>query len=174
MLEAILSHLNNWFAAPGGRHRGTFRIDCGVLEAGFLREGQYFRIRGSVYNDGLHRAAGRAVPASTSDEAGVESGDIAHGAGAEEEGGRDPLSRLRDETFTGEIWALAVPPGIVALAAEIAAWREKNPETDRVSESFGGYSYSRGNAGTASGGAVGGWQAAFASRLSPYRRAYDD
>lgn len=172
MLEEILAHLHNWFPANGGKHTGTFKIVSGVLDVDFLRPGQYYRIRGSVFNDGLHRAA---VPPSTSDGALSEEDLSAHEAAATSanvNGSATELSEEKDEVFTGEVWALAIPARIISLAEEIAAWREKNPETDKVSESFGGYSYTRGSSSTT--GAPGGWQAAFASRLNPYRRPYDD
>ena len=131
MLEAMLTHLHNWFPAKDGKHAGAFVIASGVLSPDIgLVSGQYYRIRGSVFNDGLHR---------------IDGGEA-----------------LTDEAFTGEVWALAIPK---------AAWRESNPETDKTSESFGGYSYSRGQ--SASGG-VGGWQAAFASRLNAWRRPNDE
>lgn len=55
MLEAVLEYLNNWF--PADARRGAFAVKGGSIELpdGFLREGQYFRVRGSVFNDGLHR-----------------------------------------------------------------------------------------------------------------------
>ena len=140
MLEAMLTHLHNWFPVRNGKHAGAFVIASGVLSPDIgLVSGQYYRIRGSVFNDGLHR---------------VDGGEA-----------------LTDEEFTGEVWALAIPEAVQELAEEIAAWRESNPETDKTSESFGGYSYSR--AQSASGG-VGGWQAAFASRLNAWRRTNDD
>lgn len=140
MLEAMLTHLHNWFPVRNGKHAGAFVIASGVLSPDIgLVSGQYYRIRGSVFNDGLHR---------------VDGGEA-----------------LTDESFTGEVWALCIPKAVQELAEEIAAWRESNPETDKTSESFGGYSYSR--AQSASGG-VGGWQAAFASRLSAWRRPNDD
>ena len=140
MLETILTHLHNWFPLQDGKHSGTFTIVSGVPDVDFLRPGQYYRVKGSVFSDGLHCS---------------------------------PEENLHDEVFRGEIWALAIPPAVIALADEIAAWREKNPETDKTSESFGGYSYTRGGAGGSST-AGGGWQTAFAARLAPDRRAYDD
>ena len=140
MLEAMLTHLHNWFPARNGKHAGAFVIASGVLSPDIgLVSGQYYRIRGSVFNDGLHR---------------VDGGEA-----------------LTDEAFTGEVWALGIPKAVQGLAEEIAAWRESNPGTDKTSESFGGYSYSRGQ--SASGG-VGGWQAAFASRLNAWRRPNDE
>ena len=140
MLEAMLTHLHNWFPARNGKHAGAFVIASGVLSPDVgLVSGQYYRIRGSVFNDGLHCAGDGEA--------------------------------LTDEEFDGEVWTLAIPKAVQDLAEEIAAWRESNPETDKTSESFGGYSYSRGQ--SASGG-VGGWQAAFASRLNAWRRPNDE
>ena len=139
MLEAVLTHLHNWFPAKNGKHAGAFVIASGVLSPDVgLMPGQYYRIRGSTFNDGLHYVG---------------------------------ESALTDEAFVGEVWALAIPRAVQELAGEVAAWVEKNPETDKVSESFGGYSYSR--AQNASGG-VGGWQAAFSGRLNAWRRPNDD
>ena len=139
MLEAVLTHLHNWFPAKNGKHAGAFVIASGVLSPDIgLMPGQYYRIRGSTFNDGLHYVG---------------------------------ESALTDEACDGEVWALAIPRAVQELAGEVAAWVEKNPETDKVSESFGGYSYSR--AQNASGG-VGGWQAAFSGRLNAWRRPNDD
>lgn len=53
MLETILRHLNNWFVHE--IHAGTYTVVNGGMELPFLQDGQYFRIVGSVFNDGLHR-----------------------------------------------------------------------------------------------------------------------
>lgn len=55
MLEAVLMHLKNWFVVDNGIHTGTFTIANGVLPLSFLQDGQYYRICGSVFNDGLHQ-----------------------------------------------------------------------------------------------------------------------
>ena len=54
MLEQVLMHLKNWFLVPGGIHEGTYTIEDGGITLPFLANGQYFRICGSVFNDGLH------------------------------------------------------------------------------------------------------------------------
>ncbi len=79
------------------------------------------------------------------------------------------MEYLPDETFTGSVWALAIPPAVIRLSEEISAWQEKYRETVEspyTSESFGGYAYSKSAAGDGSGG----WQAAFRERLNPYRK----
>lgn len=89
-----------------------------------------------------------------------------------------PFTDLEDETFTGSIWAMAVPPTVIALAGEIDEWLNKYGGVDSASmspfnsESFGGYSYSKSGSGAgnqASDGA-GGWQSVFANRLRHWRK----
>lgn len=135
MLAQLLRHLRNWFVVPGGIHSGKYIIKGGSLELPFLLEGQYFRILGSVFNDGLHQY---------------------------------PERSLRDETFSGTVWALAVPAELVELAEEISQWNEKNPASPYTQESFGGYSYTR--ATNSATGQAATWQDAFRSRLNPWRK----
>ena len=140
MLEQVLMHLKNWFLVPGGIHEGTYTIEDGGITLPFLANGQYFRICGSVFNDGLHQY---------------------------------PAVDLTDETFTGSVWALAVPNAVVTLSIDIAAWEEKNGEavlSPYTSESFGGYSYTKASGGNADTSAVTGWQDAFRGRLNDWRK----
>jgi hypothetical protein len=137
MLEQVLRHLNNWFLVE--IHEGTFTVENGSIALPFLLTNQYFRICGSVFNDGLHQYS---------------------------------ATDLTDETFTGTVWALAVPKAVVALAEDIAAWQEKNGEavaSPYQSESFGGYSYAKRSAGS-DGSALNGWQDAFRDRLNDWRK----
>lgn len=53
MLEDILMHLHNWFVV--GIHSGDYSIKDGGIALPFLVDGQYFRIIGSLFNDGLHK-----------------------------------------------------------------------------------------------------------------------
>lgn len=53
MLEQILRHLNNWFLVE--IHEGEFAVEGGGITLPFLQDGQYFRIVGSVFNDGLYQ-----------------------------------------------------------------------------------------------------------------------
>ena len=111
---------------------------CSSITLPFLADGQYFRICGSVFNDGLHQYN---------------------------------VLDLVDETFTGTIWALAIPKAVIELADEIQKWQEKNGEASvspYQSESFGGYSYSKAT-DAETGGAVT-WQSAFKQQLSAWRK----
>lgn len=53
MLEQVLRHLNNWFLVD--IHEGTFTVENGGITLPFLQNNQYFRVCGSVFNDGLHQ-----------------------------------------------------------------------------------------------------------------------
>lgn len=136
MLEQLLMEMNNWFVVDV--HAGDYTIEGGALALPFLREGQYFRICGSIFNDGLHQY---------------------------------PERWMTDESFSGTIWALAVPKAVTQLADEIREWQEKNGERAMgpySSESFGGYSYSKAT-DAKTGGAVT-WQSAFRARISRWRK----
>lgn len=142
MLTELCAELKNYFLRDQSEdiHNGSFTISDGSIDLPFLLNGQYFRIVGSVLNDGVYQY---------------------------------PASDLTDETFSGAVWAMAVPPAVIALAADIEAWNDENAEilsSPFSSESFGGYSYSK--ASTYSGGEsrVMSWQVQFASRLSKWRR----
>lgn len=142
MLTELCQELHNWFERE--KRSGSFRIVDGMLEADFLLPGQYFRVMGSIFNDGVHQ----------------------HGT-----------SEMNDEDFTGSVWSLAIPEAVIQLSEDIDAWRAKYEAPDSsamspyMSESFGGYSYSKGNAirGTGSGGATS-WRTSFASRLNEWRK----
>ena len=73
-----------------------------------------------------------------------------------------------NEMFCGEIWALRIPPDLVALSSEIEAWEETNKAKLTgiyQSESFEGYTYT-----LKSGGDSVSWQKIFSSRLSQWRK----
>lgn len=143
MLTELCAELKNYFLKDAARdiHYNTFTIADGSMESlPFLQDGQYFRIVGSVFNDGVYQY---------------------------------PAAGLADETFTGSIWAMAVPPTVIALAAEIDAWRSKNADvlaSPFTSESFESYSYSKGVSTRSGGNATLTWQDQFASQLSRWRR----
>ena len=137
MLTELLAEIRNYFEVPNGRHFGTFTISGGsIAPLDFLQEGQYFRIAGSVFNDGVYQY---------------------------------PATSLKDEVFEGAVWAMALPPSIIALSAEIEEYNKSDAgkPSSYTSESFGGYSYTK---ATDANGAPIGWQNAFASRLNKWRK----
>lgn len=136
MLTEVCAELRNYFVSE--IHNGTFEIVGGkITPLDFIQENQYFRIVGSVFNDGVYKYTTDLV--------------------------------LTDEIFSGSVWAMAVPPSVVALAEEIKKYNESDEAKPSAytSESFGGYSYSK---ATDENGAPMGWKKVFASRLKPYRR----
>lgn len=135
-MNDLCDKLNNYFERE--KYTGTFTVENGSISLPFLLNGQYFRIVGSVLNDGVYKY---------------------------------PCSGLTDESFRGEVWAMGIPPALVALLAEINEWQTKYGETVQSpysSESFAGYSYSKAT-DSQTGGAVT-WQSAFRSQLSRWRK----
>ena len=145
MLTELCQEIHNWFDL--NRKTGTFTISAGALTADFLANGQYYRIIGSVFNDGVHKFG-------------------------------DNTDTLTDEVFTGQVWALGIPKAVVDLAAQIDAWVEKYNTTDSpamspfTAESFGGYSYSKGNnlSTVTQANNPSSWKAVFASNLNRWRK----
>ena len=140
MLEQILDFIHNYFVKDV--YCGNFKISNGVLNADFLQFGQYFKITGSVFNDGVHQYFD---------------------------------SNLVDEEFHGEVWAMAVPPTVIALAGEVDDWIQKygdSMNSPYQSESFGGYSYSKGSSGSGDSSSANSadWRKIFGSRLNAYRK----
>ena len=136
MLTELCAELRNYFVVK--IHEGRFTINGGkIAPLDFIQENQYFRIVGSVFNDGVYKNTADLV--------------------------------LTDEVFSGSVWAMAVPPSVVALAEEIKKYNESDEAKPSAyqSESFGGYSYSK---ATDENGAPIGWKKVFASRLNKYRR----
>ena len=135
ILSELCQELKNWFCDEADIHYGEYTIADGALSLPFLIDGQYFRIAGSVLNDGVYKY-------------GEELG-------------------LKDETFTGAIWAMKIPPSVVDLATEI----EKNGEaasSPYQSESWGGYSYSLKSGGAESGSVD--WRTVFGGSLNRWRK----
>lgn len=87
-----------------------------------------------------------------------------------------PATDLQEETFEGEIWAMAVPQTVIALASEIKDWQAKyggatSPAMSPFnSESFNNYSYSKSGSGIAGSGSNVTWQDVYGGRLNKYRR----
>ena len=145
MLTQICAELKNYFSSTEDRIIGDFEIVSGIITPSIsIQDNQYYRIVGSVFNDGVHKY-----------------GDA-----------NDQL--VDESLFHGAIWLMRVPEDVINLATEIAEWQSKYGKVDSEnmgpyqSESFGGYSYSK--ASGANGGSNYSWKDAFASRLNLYRK----
>lgn len=53
MLEQVLASIKNYFISE--IKHGLYTIENGGIELSFLLDGQYFRIMGSVFNDGVYQ-----------------------------------------------------------------------------------------------------------------------
>lgn len=154
MLQDVLNYLRNPFTInengqPFHMESGEFTITDDVLSLPFLLEGQRFMIVGSQLNDGVYTYHAEGI---MNDDDDVRAG-------------------LRAETFYGAIFAMAVPPAVVAICAEIREWADKFStivNSPYQSESFGGYSYTK--ASGAGGNGVAGWQEVFGKRLKAWKK----
>lgn len=86
-----------------------------------------------------------------------------------------PASDLTDEVFEGAVWAMAVPPTVIAMQTEINNWLsdedvQKALASPYQSESFGGYSYTKASAGSNDSGEGITWQKKFKSQLNQWRK----
>lgn len=148
MLQQVCESLHNYFL--GSSQSGTYTIANGAISpAPVLKEGQRFLVSGSDLNDGIY----------TWHETGIKNDDDDAGAG------------MSDETFSGALIGLSVPPQVIALSAEIKTWVDQYGaavNSPYTSESFGGYSYTRAAGKNGSGAA--GWQEVFKDRLSRWKK----
>lgn len=85
-----------------------------------------------------------------------------------------PASGLTDETFSnGSVWAMAVPPDLIALIAEMEAWKTNNAyalNTPYQSESKADYSYSLKSSGNSADGGAMTVINQFSGRLARWRK----
>lgn len=141
MLYELCLELNNFFEYA--RFIGNVAIVDGNVQTDLLADGQYFRIVGSVFNDGVYQY---------------------------------PQRQLKDEVYHGGLWAMAVPAEVIALNAEIDAWKNKYMSIEGEamspyqSESFGGYSYTKASGSGNSGRSTAGWQDIFKGKLDKWRK----
>ena len=56
-----------------------------------------------------------------------------------------PAAGLIDETFAGAVWAMRLPPSVIALADEIEEYNKSDAgkASPYISENFGGYGYTK-------------------------------
>lgn len=141
MLTEICAEIKNYFSKPEDKVFSEFSVIGGqVMPPLDLEDGQYYRIIGSVFNDGVHRQGD-----TLTDESMFEGSVWVM---------RVPQAVIDLDT---EITAW------IEKNADVI-------DSPYQSESFGGYSYSKasGGAGNSTNGAT--WQNQFAKKLNLYRR----
>lgn len=139
-INDFCEEVNNYFEQT--RIFGKFEIINGNIDLNRygIQEGQYIRVVGSVFNDGVYQYP---IP---------------------------PENGLVDEKFDGAIWVMAVPSSVITQIEEVNQWEAMNQSTlnsPYQSESFGGYSYTL-KAENAEGGLN--WQTHFRRKLDRWRK----
>ena len=152
MLEELCHELNNWFDEnpKDGTKRhyfGEFTIENGALDLSEIgiQTGQYFRIVGSVFNDGVYQYPANGLADEIFDGA-VWAMAIP-----------SPVIALADEIDEWrEKYQTVASPAMSPYNAE----------------SFGGYSYSKSGSGSSTGTSslFGTWQNAYSARLNKWRK----
>lgn len=144
MLSELCQELRNWFDRDQPHITGTFKISEGkITDTNFrniIQTNQYFRIIGSVFNDGVHKYTDEL---SLTDETFTGSINLMAIPKAVLD-----LSKEIDDWVTKYADAAASPFN---------------------SESFGGYSYSKSGGGSSGSSGIS-WQSAFASKLNLWRK----
>lgn len=150
MIEEICRELNNWFDrnsdGSDNRYFGTFAIEDGIIDLSEtdIKDGQYFRIIGSAFNDGVHQFPATDLQDETFDGA----------------------------VWLMAIPKAVLDLATEIEAWEAKYGGVDSPSMSPFnSESFGGYSYSKSSRGsTGTDESTGTWQGQFASRLNKWRK----
>ena len=150
-LTDLCEYLKNWFDDGCAVHVGKITIAEGTIQCSCdfssysveIANGQYFRVAGSIYNDGIHLYPDQDMADETF------------------EGSVTPLK------IPPVI--LSMLDEIIDWRRKYEAL-DSTAMSPYQSESFAGYSYSKAGAGGNGGDSSGGWQAAFKNRLTQWRK----
>lgn len=141
ILTEICDYLNNYFWDK--KINGKFTISGGSIDVPALKDGQYFRIVGSIFNDGVH-----IYPATDLKD-------------------EEFTGSIWSMAVPSTVIAIASD-----VADWQTKYGNVNSEAMSPfnSESFAGYSYSKSGSGNANSGSNIGWQDVFGGRLNKYRK----
>lgn len=151
MIGQMCAFYNNYFDRDGNcnslpKYYGSITISGGQL-VGFgdkLRNGQYFRIVGSLFNDGVYKFPATGLTDETFEDGAVWAMAVP----------RDFLDFVKQV----EDWQTKYNGA------------DSNTHSPFNSESFGGYSYSKSTGGTSGGYDTNSWQGAFASEHNKWKK----
>ena len=141
ILTEICEYLNNYFWEK--KISGNFTISDGAIDAVGLKDGQYFRIIGSTFNDGVH-----IYPATDLKDEEFEGSIWAMAVPAT---------------------VIAIASDIKDWQTKYGG-ADSDAMSPFTSESFAGYSYSKSGSGNANSGSNITWQDVFGGRLNKYRK----
>lgn len=133
--------MNNWFCKK--MYFDTFKIENGTLIVPELQSGQYFRIVGSTFNDGVYQYPQTDLHDETFDGA------------------------VWAMAIPAEVIALSAE---IDEWKEKYAGVDSVAMSPFQSESFGGYSYTKASGAGDNGNDAGDWRSAFGSRLNNWRK----
>lgn len=141
ILTEICDYLNNYFWDK--KIDGKFTISGGSIDVPALKEGQYFRIVGSIFNDGVH-----IYPANDLKD-------------------EEFTGSIWSMAVPSTVIAIASD-----VADWQTKYGNVNSEAMSPfnSESFAGYSYSKSGSGSGNSGSNNTWQDVFGGRLNKYRK----
>lgn len=139
MLNELCKEINNWFVQK--IYFDEYTIEDGILIVPELQQGQYFRIVGSVFNDGVYQYPATGLNDETFDGA------------------------VWAMAIPQEVIALSSE---IEEWVNKYATIDSSAMSPYQSESFGGYSYSKASSGDENGGNT--WQSVFRSRLNQWRK----
>lgn len=143
-MERVLKYLNNYFFRIG--ERGVFAIEDGKIDIeNKISVGQYFMIKGSMFNDGVYK-----VEEIIDDQIVFDA--------------------VCNEEFKGVVYLLNIPRTLLSLPQKIDEFETNNKPTNIQSEAFGNYSYSL---GTNKNGEIMTWVDVFKNDLKVYKKMYD-
>lgn len=142
MLTELCQELRNWFERK--KFFGTFTIENGQIDVsdGSLQSGQYFRIVGSVFNDGVH-------------EYGSET---------------DRLTDEVFEGAIWSMAVPPAVIDLSERISEWVHKYGDSVSSPYSSESFGGYSYTKASSGQGNADSNPTWQGIFAKELNKWRK----
>lgn len=164
-IDTVCGELHNYF--EDDRVIGDYTIEEGRITLPFLVNGQFFRIVGSKFNDGVYIYADNYIILDvTWEDFFVDNPDwqaISARAYASIQ-----RRELADETFHGAIWLMRMPRNFLRMCQEIEEYNlsDAAKPSPFTSENISGfYSYTKGDADSTS------WQSVFASKVKQYRKA---
>ena len=147
MLTEVCQYLHNWFDRDQAKFYGQINIESNLIKVDNedigLTEGQYFRIIGSLLNDGVYQYPSEEL---------------------EDETFRGAIWSM---AIPPAVLALAEE---INEWQEKYGGVSSQSMSPYQSESFGGYSYSKAGGSSAGNGTTSGWQDVYANRLSPWRK----
>ena len=140
MIEEIMAYIHNYFERR--KVRGVFSILNGQLDGvTFIQDGQYYRIKGSVFNDGVW----------------MYGTDVLHD------------ETFIGEVWCLAVPPAFI--NIVDEIKDWNDKNKDAVQSPFTSESFGGYSYSKATESTGNNGSSGvTWRSVFGSRLNEWRK----